>query len=94
MPAAEELVAHNRSVEEIRKEIGVDRLIYQDLQDLKNAIIKGNPELTTFEDSVFTGNYITGVPTEYLETLAKRRSDKAKSADKITDLDGDDYNVF
>ena len=34
MPAANELIAHGRTVEEIRDEIGADWLVYQDLEDL------------------------------------------------------------
>nr|MBX2867519.1 amidophosphoribosyltransferase [Acidiferrobacterales bacterium] len=34
MPSSSELVAHNRSVEEIGEEIGADWLIYQDLDDM------------------------------------------------------------
>lgn len=91
MPVADELVAHNRTVEEIREEIGADGLIYQDLEDLIHAVQKGNPELTQFETSVFTGEYITGLPENYLEELEIRRNDKAKI--QILEDDNYDYTI-
>ena len=81
MPDADELIAHNRSIEEVCETIGADRLIYQDLPDLIGAVQEGNPELSQFDCSVFTGEYVTELPDGYLEKLAKRRSDPAtKSA--------------
>src|SRR5690606_17552981 len=38
MPTREELIAHGRSVEEIRQWIGADALIYQDLDAMKQAV--------------------------------------------------------
>ena len=90
MPAAEELVAHGRTVEEVREYIGADGLIYQDLQDLIYSVQAGNPELVEFDASVFTGEYITGVPTGYLDELAKKRNDKAKLR-LIQELDEEEY---
>ena len=75
MPAADELIAHNRSVEEINKLIGSDDLIFQNLKNLYDACIEGNPEVSKFEDSVFTGNYVCGdIDKEYLDKLHKDRS--------------------
>ncbi|MAZ38766.1 MAG: amidophosphoribosyltransferase [Legionellales bacterium] len=77
MPSAQELVAHDRTVDEICKFIGADKLIFQDLNDLVKAAREGNESITRFEDSVFTGDYITGgVNNDYLINLAKVRSDK------------------
>ena len=80
MPAKSELIASNRSVEEIREIIGADRLIFQDLEDLKGAIRTTKvPELQEFDCSVFDGVYVTGdIDEEYLDTLQKSRSDSAK----------------
>ena len=79
MPAATELVAHDRSVEGIRHLIGADWLIYQDLDDLTAAVAEGNEHLRHFDDSCFSGKYVTGVEPEYLEQLEFARSDEAKS---------------
>ena len=60
MPTKEELVAHNRSIEEIRQQIGADALIYQDLEAMKMAVRALNPAVSTFEASCFDAHYITG----------------------------------
>ncbi len=60
MPTKEELVAHNRSIEEIRVFIGADQLIYQDVDAMKRVISALNPKIKTFEASCFDGHYITG----------------------------------
>lgn len=78
MPAASELIAHNRTVEEIRQEIGADKLFYQELKDLIKSVKKGNSNLQDFETSVFTGEYVTGVDDEYLSSVADVRKDANK----------------
>jgi amidophosphoribosyltransferase len=60
MPTSEELVAHNRTVEEIRVLIGCDALIYQDVDGMKAAIGKLNPAIKDFDASCFDGVYVTG----------------------------------
>ena len=79
MPAAPELIAHDRSVDEISEAIGADWLVYQDLADLRRSASDGNPSITSFEDSVFSGSYITqDVGQTYLDTLEADRKDEAK----------------
>ena len=60
MPTSAELVAHNRTVEEIREIIGCDALIYQDVDGMKRAIGSLSTELAGFDASCFDGVYITG----------------------------------
>ncbi len=60
MPTCQELIAHGRSVEEIRAFIGADALIYQDVDAMKRVIKALNPRLDGFEASCFDGHYITG----------------------------------
>ena len=60
MPTKEELVAHGRDVEEIRRIIGADALIYQDVDAMKRVVGALNPALQGFEASCFDGSYITG----------------------------------
>jgi amidophosphoribosyltransferase len=80
MPAAQELVAYGRTVEEVAAVIGADRLIYQDLGDLIRAVNRHNPALLRFDASVFTGEYVTGdVSVGYLKDLERSRSDDAKA---------------
>ncbi|WP_419205956.1 amidophosphoribosyltransferase [Photobacterium leiognathi] len=84
MPSANELIAHGREVDEISSIIGADGLIFQDLQDLVDAVAEGNPEIKLFETSVFNGNYVTGdVNQEYLEYLDSLRSDDSKQQREI-----------
>ncbi|MCX7241381.1 MAG: amidophosphoribosyltransferase [Burkholderiales bacterium] len=60
MPTSKELVAHNRSVEEIRQLIGCDALIYQEVEGMKKAIGSLNPRIHDFDASCFDGVYVTG----------------------------------
>lgn len=79
MPTSSELIAHGRTEEEVCRMLGADRIIFQDLDDLVEAVRAGNPTLRNFDASVFTGDYITGdVSEEYLRYLERLRSDGAK----------------
>ena len=79
MPATKELIAHNKSVSQIKQYIGADELIYQDLADLKRAAQIGNPDIEEFEDSVFSGNYCTGDVTQsFLKNLEASRDDSRR----------------
>ncbi len=82
MPSCEELIAHDRDIPEVCEAIGADRLIYQDLADLIAAVQDGNPDLRDFDCSVFTGDYVTGMPDGYLDELAQRRH--AKTAPRVS----------
>ena len=74
MPFVNELIAFNRNVDQICKEIGADKLIYQDLDDLVDAVREGNKSISEFDTSCFNGEYVTGgVDDEYLENLHKTR---------------------
>ena len=66
MPNKGELVASGRSIPEIAMEIGADHLIYQEVEDMRDAIIEGS-DVTELDMSCFTGEYVTGtVSDEYL----------------------------
>lgn len=74
MPTSEELIAHNRSIEEIRQYIGADALIYQDVSAMKRVVGALNPLLDGFEASCFDGVYITGdVTAAELDAMAAQR---------------------
>ncbi|MBQ0961443.1 amidophosphoribosyltransferase [Ideonella sp. 4Y11] len=60
MPTQEELIAHDRTMEEIRAYIGADALIYQDVDAMKRVVGALNPSIKGFEASCFDGTYITG----------------------------------
>jgi amidophosphoribosyltransferase len=75
MPTKDELIAHNRSVEEIRQFIGADALIYQDVDAMKRVVAALNPKVVSFEASCFDGHYITGDVTaaDFASMEAQRR---------------------
>ena len=80
MAATTELIAHNRTEDEISELIGADWLIYQDLEDLIESAKYGNPSIQQFECSVFDGKYITAdIDRSYLQKLEETRSDDKKS---------------
>lgn len=78
MPNANELIAHNRTVEEIGQSIGADKLIFLDLDDLVATAREGNKSIEKFESAVFDGIYLTGDESTYLAKVANSRSDIAK----------------
>jgi amidophosphoribosyltransferase len=81
MPSASELIAHGRSDEEVCAWIGADGLVFQDLEDLIDAVgKKGKTSVQRFDTSVFDGEYVTGdVTDDYLARLEADRNDDAKS---------------
>ncbi len=83
MPAANELIGHGRDVLQIAEAIGADRLFYQDLDDLVEAVKKKAKGIERFDTSVFNGEYVTGdVSQDYLQQIEDLRKDSARR-DKI-----------
>ena len=79
MPTKHELIAYGRENDQIAKLIGVDKLIFQDLNSLIISVQQENPSIREFDASVFTGQYVTGdITQEYLDNIAELRSDNAK----------------
>ncbi len=80
MPTASELVASNKTEEEVAKSIGADKLIYQDLDDLVRACLHHDSHIEQFDTSCFSGEYVTGdITPAYLKRLEDERSDQAKA---------------
>jgi amidophosphoribosyltransferase len=74
MPNKRELVAAGRTIPEIAREIGADHLIYQEVEDMRDAIIEGS-SVTELDMSCFTGEYVTGtVSEEYLDWVEHNQS--------------------
>ncbi|WP_175986663.1 amidophosphoribosyltransferase [Microbacterium tenebrionis] len=74
MPSKHELIAHGRTIPEIAAELGVDHLVYQEVDDLKAAIIEGS-EVADLDMSCFDGRYVTGTVTEeYLDWVESSQS--------------------
>jgi len=93
MPAASELIANGRTVEKIEELIGADRLIFQDLHGLIRSVRHDDSEITQFDTSCFSGEYVTDdVTPDYLRALAEARSDAAKSQRKAS-FDMPDINI-
>ena len=81
MPKQDELIAHNRTTEEVCREIGADGLVYQDLGDLKRAVMDINPAITSLDSSCFDGVYVTGdIDADYLERLNSKHKKKEKAS--------------
>ncbi len=71
MPSRKELIAHDRSTEQICNVLSIDKMIYQNVSDLQLAITE-NSDVKELELSCFTGEYITGTVTnEYLDWVEK-----------------------
>lgn len=92
MPSATELIAHGRDLDDICELIGADKLIFQTIDDLKEAVAVANPDISNFETSVFNGEYVTkDIDQGYLEKLDALRNNETKetsdkNADSIIDM--------
>ncbi len=70
MPSVQDLIAHNRTAEEISELIGADWLIFQDLDDLIASTDGGKVRIERFDCSVFDGQYVTGdIDESYLSQI-------------------------
>jgi amidophosphoribosyltransferase len=75
MPTRDELIAYNRTNEEVCREITADALVYQDIEDMRRSISDINPMLKKFEASCFDGEYITGdISRDYLDRIEFARA--------------------
>jgi amidophosphoribosyltransferase len=79
MPTKEELIGHNRNEEQISEAVGADWLIYQDLEDLIEAVRHKRSNVTDFDSSCFNGEYVTpDITPEYLADLEASRNETTK----------------
>jgi amidophosphoribosyltransferase len=87
MPTSDELVAHNRSVEEVRQLIGADALIYQDVEAMKQAVrsaaAPGAAALAGFDASCFDGVYVTGDVT--VEDILRLNQQRVQTGEEDAD---------
>ena len=91
MAAASELIASKKTVDQIKVEIGADWLFYQDLEALIRAVSHDNSDITGFDTSCFSGEYITNdVSPEYLKKIESMRNDRAKQK-KEADMPQDSH---
>ena len=79
-----ELIAHKRDDDAIALHIGAEKVIFQELEDLKKACVQAVCTDSTarkdqeFEVGVFNGEYVTPVPPNYFEHLEKIRGETRK----------------
>ncbi|QQR54909.1 amidophosphoribosyltransferase [Candidatus Peregrinibacteria bacterium] len=75
MPSRKEFVANELTEDEISKAIGADRVFYQNLEDLAEAVREGNPKIERFCMACFDGKYPTpDVTEEVLRAAEESRS--------------------
>ncbi len=73
MATRQELVARDRSVEQIRREIDADHLIYLDIERMIDAAKVGNPDIEDFCAGCFTGTYPTTEAKAHLAAIEEER---------------------
>ena len=90
LPSRKELIAYGLNEDEVARYINADQVVYQDVKEVVNAGLEGNPELDGFDASVFDGKYCTGNITEaYLKKQDLMRNDSSKKK-RESALEGED----
>jgi amidophosphoribosyltransferase len=91
MPTRTELIAHNKTPDEVGQTITADKVIYQDLEALEQSVQRSSEgRLSQFDASCFNGVYITGdIDTAYLDALECGKKE-AKAAADLLKVGGDD----
>ena len=80
-----ELIAHNRTTEEVAQLIGADWLLYQDLNDLVDSVGGGKIKIDQFDCAVFDGQYVTGgIDEQYLQRIESERNDLEMAGQEVT----------
>ena len=93
MPSVHELIAHNRTTEQVAELIGADWLVYQDLPDLIDSVGGGKIKIDQFDCAVFNGEYVTGdIDEAYLDRIEQARNDLAKAKNQAVSAIIDLYN--
>ncbi len=92
MASRKDFIAHNLSVDEIAKVIGVDKLIYQDIDDLVESAKAGNPDIPDFCKACMDGKYPTSDIDE--EKLMAIESDRNVGKNGLVDEVNSDQMSF
>lgn len=78
MPTREELIANGRTTQQIAEEICADGCVFQDLAELEQVVKDLNPAIQRFDNSCFSGEYLTGdIDEAYLARLSSSKSSSA-----------------
>ncbi|MBT4495760.1 amidophosphoribosyltransferase [bacterium] len=85
LPTSDEYIAFNKTEEEIRQSIGADILIYQDIEDLVEAVTRrGDLDFTRPHTAYFNGDYpVEGITPEVLADIEKQRKEERASHGNI-----------
>lgn len=92
LPTTSELIAADHTIEEIEKFIGADKLFYGKIEDLRESIQYGNPNITQFSEGCFTKKYPTPeVTPALLKEIGcgrnETRNAHKRNAEQETDVD-------
>lgn len=95
MPSRDELLATDRTDQEICQAIGADALIYQDLDDLIECVQLINPAIKNFDSSCFDGIYVTGDVNEaYFAAIEAARGEGEKHKKPVNSSTQLDLNLI
>ena len=81
MPTYDEFIAHDRTIEEVRRAIGADGLFYLKIEDLISAVRRGNPKIKTFCTGCMNGRYATPEVTKRLLLEMGRGRNETRAAE-------------
>jgi len=88
IPTRTELIANQRTPEDIAELIGCDWVCYQTIADLEATIKALNPAINTLDSSCFSGSYVTGDINEKYFEAQRTESSKRKAGDCGTPKQG------
>jgi amidophosphoribosyltransferase len=81
LPSRKEFVANGLTNDEICRVLGADGLLYQSIEDLLEVgRQQSQGAITRWEDSCFTGDYVTGVDAAFVERVEERGRGKDRGA--------------
>ncbi|KAM0334314.1 hypothetical protein ACHAQA_001337 [Verticillium albo-atrum] len=78
-----QLLAHDRTLEEMTNLLQCDTLVFQTLEDLKTACVEagdGKSQVRDFEVGVFCGKYKSPVPADYFERSRRLHGNKKRKS--------------
>lgn len=95
LPTTSEMIAANHSIEEVRKFIGADALFYTTIEDIREAIQVGNPNIKRFSDGCFTKKYPTPeITPQLLKSLGNARNQTRTQHEMSSDEEGESYKMM
>ena len=83
MPTKKELIAHGLSNDDIKKVLNIDKLFYQNMDDLIDTAKAGNEDIEKFCTGCFNGSYVT---PEVTPEFLKKAEIKGRGAEKTEEM--------